>query len=178
MSGQRQDVVAALAQRVDGEREHVEAVIEVFAEAPGADFGAQQAIGGGNDAHVQGLGFAAPESLDFAFLQHAQQFRLQCQRHFRDFIQQQGSTLRLLEFARMRGMRPGERAALVTEQHGLEHVLRDGGAVHRDERLVGARAGAMDEAREYLLAGTRFSDDQHRAIAAGHASRQVDDQAR
>ena len=39
----------------------------------------------------------------------------------------------------MRGMRAGEGAALVAEQHRFEHVLGNRRAVDRDERLVGAR---------------------------------------
>ena len=59
------------------EGEHVEAVVEVFAEAAGGDFFAQAAVGGGEHAHVERDGHAAAEALDFAFLQHAQQLRLQ-----------------------------------------------------------------------------------------------------
>src|SRR6185369_6630186 len=101
MGGQRQDVVAALAQRVHRQRENVEPVIEVFAEAAAGHFGAQQPVGGGDDAHVERLGFAATDALDLALLQYAQQLGLQRQRHLRDFIEQQGATLRLFEFAGM-----------------------------------------------------------------------------
>ena len=44
--------------------------------------------------------------------------------------------------------------------------------------LAARGLSAMDEAREHFLAGARLADDQHRAIAAGHAARQVDDQSR
>ena len=37
-------------------------------------------------------------------------------------------------------------------------------AVERDERAVGARADAMDRAREQLLAGAALADDQHGRI--------------
>ena len=49
--------------------------------------------------------------------------------------------------------RPGEGAALVAEQLGLEQPLGDGGAGDRDERLVAPRAGVVEGAGHQLLAG-------------------------
>ncbi len=86
-----------------------------------------------------GNGSAAAEALDFAFLQHAQQLGLQAERHLGDFVEQQRAALRLLELAGVRGVRAGEGAALVAEQHGFEHVLGDRRAVDGDEGSVGAR---------------------------------------
>ena len=102
MSGQRQDVVAAFAQRRQRQRKYVEAVVEVFAEAAGGHFIAQQAVGGGDDAHVERHRRAAAEALDFALLQHAQQLGLQRQRHLGDFVEQDRAALRLLELAGVR----------------------------------------------------------------------------
>ena len=113
-----------------------------------------------------GTGVAAAEAFDFAFLQHAQQLGLQRQRHLGDFVEQQRAALRLLELAGVRIDRAGEGAALVTEQHGFEHVLGDGRAVDRDEAVLRARTGAMNEPRQHFLAGAGFADDQHRAIGA------------
>ena len=58
----------------------------------------------------------------------------------------------------------GERALLVAEQLGLDQARRERRAVERDERPVGARADAMDRAREQLLAGAALADDQHGRI--------------
>jgi hypothetical protein len=46
------DVLATLAQRGDHDGEHVDAVVEVLAEAPGLDLLGEVAVGGGEDAHV------------------------------------------------------------------------------------------------------------------------------
>ena len=83
------------------ERKHVQAVVQIFAEAACGDFGAQVAIRRRQHAHVERHGHAAAEALDFAFLQHAQQLRLQAERHLGHFVEQQRAALRLLELAGM-----------------------------------------------------------------------------
>ena len=113
--------------------EYVEAVVEIFAEAASGHFAAQVAIGGGEDAHVERQRVGAADAFDFLLLQHAQQLRLQRQRHLGDFVEQQRAALRLLELAGMRGVRAGEGAPLVAEQHRFEHVLGNGRAVDGDE---------------------------------------------
>ena len=57
--------------------------------------------------------------------------------------------------------RARERAFDVAEQLRLEQVLGHRAAVDRDERLILARARAMNRAREQLLARARFAGDQH-----------------
>ena len=83
-------------------REYVQAVVQVFAETSGGDFAAQVAIRRRQHAHIERDRHAAAEALDFAFLQHAQQLRLQAERHLGDFVEQQRAALRLLELAGMR----------------------------------------------------------------------------
>src|SRR5262245_63513149 len=49
---EQRDVLAALAQRGHLDRDHVQAVEEVLAEAPLADRELEVLVGGGDDAHV------------------------------------------------------------------------------------------------------------------------------
>ena len=60
--------------------------------------------------------------------------------------------------------RARERAFDVAEQLGLEQVLGHRAAVDRDERLVLARARAVNGAREQLLAGAGLAGDQHARV--------------
>ena len=173
LHGERQDVVAPLAQGRQPQREHVETIVEIFAEPAGGDFLAQPAVGGRQHPQLQRDGGAAAQAFDLALLQYPQQFRLQAERHFGDLIQQQGAALGLFKLSRVRGVRAGEGAALVAEQNGLEHVLRDGRAVHSHERAAAARGNAVDEAREHFLAGAGLADDEHGAVAGGDAARQL-----
>jgi hypothetical protein len=91
--------LAALAQRREGQREHVEAVIEVLAEAPAATSLAQPAVGGREHAHVEGQSGSGRRAARPPLLQHAQQLGLQAERHLGDLVEQQRATLRLLELA-------------------------------------------------------------------------------
>ena len=52
---EHRDVVAALAQRRDADRDHVEAVVQVLLEAAVGDHLLQVAVGGGDDADVHAL---------------------------------------------------------------------------------------------------------------------------
>ena len=80
----------------------------------------------------------AADAVDLAFLDGAQQLGLQADVHFGNLVEQQRAAVSFLELADAACDSAGERALLVTEQFGLEQVFRNGGAVDRDERLVGA----------------------------------------
>ena len=70
---------------------------------------------------------------------------------------------------------PGERAAHVAEQLRFQQCLRDGGAVHLDERHVPLGAAVVNRPRHQLLAGPRLARDEHGALGLGHALGPVDD---
>ena len=67
-------------------------------------------------------------------------------------------------------VRAGERAALVAEQFRFEQILGDRGGVDGDERLVGARAVAVQGTRHQFLAGAGFAVDQHGGVGLREAA--------
>ena len=77
-----------------------------------------------------------------------------------------------LEAAGPRPDRPGEGAALVAEQLGLEEPFRNGRGVDGDERPVFSEAEPVDGLREHLLARAALPLDQDRQVrrrrALGH----------
>ncbi|MNY00627.1 hypothetical protein D3C86_1331270 [compost metagenome] len=171
---QRQNVSGALAQRTPGQRKHRQAIIEVFAKAPRRHFTRQVAVGGRHHANIQRDRFTRPHPLDLALLQHAQQFGLEPQGHFGNFVEQNGAAVGLLELAGLRGNGAGEGALLVPEQSRFEHVVRDRCAVDRNERLTGAMGMLVDVTRQHFLARARLARDQHRGIAARDPRRQLE----
>ena len=78
----------------------------------------------------------------------------------------------------MRSVCARKRAPLVTEQNRFEHVLRNRRAVDGDERAIGPRRVAMNEAREYFFAGARLAGNQHGAVAGRDPACQVGQAAR
>ena len=56
----------------------------------------------------------------------------------------------------------------MAEKLRLQHILRRGAAVDRDERLVSPRAGVVYGACQQFLAGSALSGEQHSGIGARH----------
>jgi hypothetical protein len=131
----------------------------------------QVAIGGGDDADVHALQPCAAEPHELALLEHAQQLGLDGWRHLADFVEEEHAAVRLLDASRLRRHRPGERAALVTEQFRLEQLVGECGAVDRDERPMAAPRSVVDEARHHFLAGARLPGEQHGRFRLRHAGR-------
>ena len=163
---QREDVLRPLAQGGQAQIDDVQAIEQVFAERAALDGFGQVAVRGGDDADVDLDRLGAADAVDLAFLDGAQQLGLQARIHLADFVEQQRAAIGFLEFADAPGDGAGERAFLMAEQFGFEQVFGNGGAVDRDERLVGARRFAVDVARQHFLAGAAFAGDEDRGFAA------------
>ena len=175
MTGQRNDVAGAVAQRRHQDGKHVQPVIQVLAEAALARHASQVAVGGADDAHIHLHRPFGADGIDFALLQGAQQLDLHVQAKLADLVQEQGTAVGFLEFAQMLVAGAGERALFVAEQDALDQVFRDGAAIDGDERLSRTRARALDGARDQLLAGAAFAFDQDGDVGLGRARSQAED---
>ena len=120
MSQQMRDVLAAHPQRRNRQRQHMQAIEQIFAEMSAFDALQQLAVGRGNDAHVDLYRLAPANRLDRAFLQRAKQLDLRWQRQFRDFVEKQRAAGGFDEFAGVAFGSAGERALLVAEQDRLD----------------------------------------------------------
>ena len=105
-----------------------------------------------------------------ALLQHAQQLDLQRQRHVADFIKEERAAVSGLNQPCVLTSGAGEGAANVAEELGFEQGLGDGTAVDGDEGCGGARAGAVDCARQQFLAGAAVAADEHARVRRGDES--------
>ena len=152
MADQQRDVVAALAQGRQHDREHVQAVVEVAAEAAVGDHRGQVAVGGGHQAHVHLDRLGAAQALELLLLQDAQQLGLQLQRDVADLVQEQRAPVRQLEAADLLADGAGEGALLVAEQLALQQPRGDGRAVELDEGAARARAQVVHGAGDEFLA--------------------------
>jgi hypothetical protein len=170
--GQRLEVVQALAQRRQPDRQHVQPVVEVGAEAAGGHHRRQVAAGGGDHAHVDALDAVAAQRLDLLLLQRAQQLALQRQRHVADLVEEQRAAVGELELAvAALAVGAGVGAGRDAEELGLEQGLGHGGDVDADEGPRRAPAGGVDGLRQQLLAGAGLAQQQHRAVGDRHAAR-------
>jgi hypothetical protein len=94
---QEGEVVEALAQRGEAQREHVEAVVEIFAEAALGDRAGEVDVGGGEDADVDADGPVAADGLEGALLQDAQELGLGVDGELADLVEEEGAAVGHLE---------------------------------------------------------------------------------
>ena len=159
--GQRQNVLAPLAQRRDVQLHHVQPVKQILAKTAGFDFLLQIAVARGEDARV-GVDFAVrADALKSPVLRHAQQLGLQRRRHLGDFIQKNRAAVRLLKPADALGVRAGERALFVPEQFAFQQRFGNGGAVDLDQRPRRARTPGVNDIGHHFLAHAAFAGDEH-----------------
>ena len=123
----------ALAQRRQPDRERVDAVVEVFAEAAVAHELLERPVGRRDQPEVDRDRLVAAEPLEAALLEHAQQLGLRDQRHVADLVEEQRAVVGELEAARLAIVRAGERALFVAEDFRLEQRVGQRRAVDRLE---------------------------------------------
>src|SRR4029453_7432442 len=85
--------------------------------------------------------------------------------HLSNFIEQQGSSVCLLELSDSRRRRSGERAALVAEELAFQKFRWEGGTVDLHERPLPARRALVDRPRNQLLADAALAADEHGDVA-------------
>ncbi len=169
MLREQRDVGHALAQRRQADRHHVEAIEQIFSEGARRDELLQLAVRGRDEPHVDADGLDAADPLELALLEGAQELHLHLDGDLADLVEEERAAGGELEPARLGRDRAGEGAALVAEQLTLDQLLRDGRAVHLDERLAAARRVVVQRAGDELLAGAALPRDEHRGGAVGHA---------
>ena len=151
--------------------EHVQTIVEVGAELALRHRIVQVPVGGGDHAHVGVDRARAAQAHELALLQHAQELRLRGGRHLGDFVEKQHAARRQLNLSGLGLLRAGEGAALESEQLRFEQLLRQSGAIDRDERPAAPRRAAVDEPGHDFLAGARLALQTGRRFGGGDARR-------
>ncbi|MNY02868.1 hypothetical protein D3C86_1354580 [compost metagenome] len=151
--GEQGDVLAALAQRWQRQLQRVDAVVEILTELPGCDQLRQRLMRRRDNPHVDRNRYGTAQTQDLALLQHAQQPRLQRDRHVANLVKKQRAGMgRFEQPALAPTARSGEGALVVAEQLAFQQRLRKGRTVDGDERLGGALALVMNRLCKLLLA--------------------------
>ena len=91
-----------------------------------------------------------------------------------DLVEEQGAALGRLEETFLVDLRAGEGALHVAEELALDQALGDCAAIHRDERLLRARALGVHRARDQLLADAALAGDEHRGPRHRHLVDQLE----
>src|SRR5256886_17682387 len=120
---ERHDVFPSRPERQELDRDHVQAEVEVLAEAAGRDLLAQHAVGRGDDARVDRVRLAAAAAQALALLQRAQELHLDVRRDLGDLVEEERAAVGALEAAGARRDGAREGALLVAEELALEDTL-------------------------------------------------------
>jgi hypothetical protein len=161
--GQQENVVAAVAQRRDVDRDRLQPVVQVVAELARLDLLQQDLVGGGDEAHVdvdRADRADAPEALA---VERREDLGLHQRVESAHLVEEHRTTVGGLDQPLLLAHGAGEGAALMAEQFRLPQLGWDGGAVDVDERVRGALRQLVDRARHQALAGAGLAVDQHRA---------------
>ena len=155
---------SALTERRNGDRKHVQAVIEIHSEPLLGHQRGEVLIGCGHDAHIDATGMRAAQPFEFLLLQDPQQLRLQFERNIADLIQEQRAAVRRLETAHLLRHRAREGALFMTEELAFEESQRNRRAVQLYERPIPAPAVVVDGLRDELFSGTCFAFDENGGV--------------
>ena len=129
MVGEQWNVVAPSAKRGDPDDDHVQAVVEVFAEGASRDLVFEVGVGGGDDPHVDGGRLVGTNAFDFAFLQGAQELPVALAKRTADFVEEDRALVGRFEEPDPRVDCAGEGPPHVPEELTLDQVDRNGRTV-------------------------------------------------
>jgi len=88
MMRQRQDALAAIAERRDSERNHAQAEIQVGAKAPRRYLAAELAVGCSDDSNVHLAGFRRADAKHLAVFEDAEQLGLKVGAGLADLVEE------------------------------------------------------------------------------------------
>src|SRR5262249_8763745 len=117
------NVVVALPQRRQMERDDVEPIVQIAAEVARANLFVEIAIRRGHHARVDRDGFRGSDGNDFAMLERTQQLDLRRGGRLANLVQEEGALGRGAEQADLVLDGAGERALHMAEQFALEQAF-------------------------------------------------------
>ena len=163
---QERDIAETFAQRRKLDRDDVDPVVKIFAEAPGTCHLLKIFVGSADQTKIDLAQRAAAESLDHVVLEYAEEFGLKGQGKGCDLIEEESAAVGQFNLARAGFGGSCESAALAAEELGLDEILGKGGAVQADVWLVCARAESHDGASHQLFSRAAFAADQNVDVAS------------
>src|SRR5882672_800339 len=161
---QQRDVICPLSQWWDLNRKHIEPVVKVLTKAARHHFLLQVTIGRSDDPHIREPRPVFAHALVTLLLQDAEQFALQFQRNFSNFIEENRPSFSRLETSGAVLDRPGKSTARVAEEFAFIQLFWDRGAIDADERFVLAPAALVNFPRDQFLARAGFTENENRSI--------------
>ena len=162
------DILRPLAERRHEDFHDLQTEVEIAAEVAGRDSFLQVTVGGGHHTDINLHAGTAADPLERMPLEDAQKLRLNRRAHLADLVKKQRTLMGCLKLAGLAIGGAGEGALLVPEEFAFQKRLRQGCAVHADERCRPPSARIVDRSCDKLLAGAALTTDQHRGSGRRH----------
>ncbi len=134
--GEERDIVGAFAECGDVDLDHIEPIVQVFAETALFDLLAQGFVGGGDQTDIDGGGKCATKAFDAAALEDTQEFDLDTGHDLADLVEEEGSAVSEFKSTGLCVVCAGECAFFVAKKLAIEQGFGKGGAVDGDKLLV------------------------------------------
>jgi hypothetical protein len=173
--GESRDVLAALPERRQVDRDDVQAVVEVAPEAPAVHRLLEVAVRGGEEARVGLESDLASHALEGPFLEDAEEEKLCRWRDLPDLVEEQGTAAGQLETPLLQAGGTGEGAPFVPEELAVQDPLGVDHAVRFHEGPVPAARGLVDGPRDEALSGPAFSREKHRGFGSSDLAERLDE---
>src|SRR6516164_1895968 len=161
MGDQSGNVCTARPQWRQQHGEHIETVVEIATKFVPLHHLLQISVCRSHQPDVDAMRATAPETFELLFLQNSQQLGLQCQRNIANLIQKERSSVGELKAPDFLCGRSGKSSFLMTKELALQQIYRNGSAIQLHVWTIVARTAVVNRFRDQLLAGARFSLNQH-----------------
>ena len=169
MLQQKENVLSPLSEGRHHHSEGVEPVIQIPSETSLLHLLLQRLIGSGHNPHIHVDDGAAAHPHHLSFLENTQQFHLHGRAHAFHLIQEQGAAMGKFKESRPAAFfRPGKGSFLIAEEFALQQVFRHGRHIDSHKGALCPVGRAVDGVGQKLLARSRLSHDQHRALRHRH----------
>ena len=129
MFGEKEYVITALAERRNRQRDSRDAEIEVFAKGFFGDGFVQVAVGGNDDADVNFDGLRATDPVEASLLEDTQKFCLDGKGKLADFIEEERTPVRKIQFSGLAIASTCKSAAFVAKEFVLNEAFGNGCAI-------------------------------------------------
>jgi len=164
MLHERRNVFASISQGRQCDRKYIQAIVQIAAKFSTLHHSLEVLVSRGDQTHVDAMCAPAPETLEFLFLQNAEELGLQGERYISNFIEEQGSFISQVKAADFLCDRSGKGPPFVAKKLAFEQVERDCGAVELDQRVTAARARIVNRMSDKFFPSAGLSLNENGRI--------------
>jgi hypothetical protein len=164
ISGRAIECLRAFAERRNAKVYHVEAIVQIRAEAASRDFFFQFAVSGSDYSGIYLPGLLAAHARNIFPADSAETWP-EVKRQFCCLVEKYCPAIRCFQPSGLVSVAAGESALNMTEQLALQEGIGEGSAIYGRESSFAPRALFMNLSRQHVLTGASPTGQQYRRVA-------------